>query len=422
MRKIFLPILLLVSACAVSQEPDRIYSATIHNVKLNYAGNQLAYPVIKLNSADQLELNFDDLDPSIRNYSYTWQLCNSDWTKTILSEFDYIKGFTQNRINTYRNSSIALVRYVHYSVNLPERNCIPSRSGNYLLKVFADGDTSNVKFTRRVLVIEEKATIGAQIQQPFNGQVFKTHQKLQFVVNLGNVNIMNALQQVRVCILQNNRWDNALCSLKPTFIRPGSLEFNTEDAVFPGGREWRWLDLRSFRLQSDRVETAKYNTNSTEVFVKPDLDRSPQRLVFYKDNNGMYYNDVSESINYLWQADYANVHFSFVPSGNQPLINKEVYLFGELTNYGADNTSKMSYNAARGVYETNLLLKQGYYNYCYVTMDNSDSRPSFEFTEGNFWDTENSYTILVYYRSIGGRSDELIGITHINSLTGRSGF
>jgi len=422
MRKILLPLLLLVSAFAVAQEPDRIYSATIHNVKLNYAGNQLAYPVMKLNSADQLELNFDDLDPSIRNYSYTWQLCNSDWTKTILSEFDYIKGFTQNRINTYRNSSIALVRYVHYSVNLPERSCIPSRSGNYLLKVFADGDTSNVMFTRRVLVIEEKATIGAQIQQPFNGQVFKTHQKLQFVVNLGNLNIMNALQQVRVCILQNNRWDNALCSLKPTFIRPGSLEFNTEDAVFPGGREWRWLDLRSFRLQSDRVETAKYNTNSTEVFVKPDLDRSPQRLVFYKDNNGMYYNDVSESVNYLWQADYANVHFSFVPSGNQPLINKEVYLFGELTNYGADNTSKMSFNVAKGVYETNLLLKQGYYNYCYVTLDKSDSSPSFEFTEGNFWDTENSYTILVYYRGIGGRSDELIGITHINSLTGRSGF
>ena len=136
----------------------------------------------------------------------------------------------------------------------------------------------------------------------------------------------------------------------------------------------------------------------------------------------MYYNDVSESVNYLWQADYANVHFSFVPSGNQPLINKEVYLFGELTNYGADNTSKMSFNVANGGYETKLLLKQVYDNYCYGTLAQSDSSPSFEFTEGNFWDTENSYTILVYYRGIGGRSDELIGITHINSLTGRSGF
>lgn len=422
MRQIFLPLLLLVAARLFAQEPDKIYLSSIHNVKLNYSGNQLAYPVIRLNSADQLELNFDDINASIRSYSYTWQLCNADWSKTILSEFDYIKGFTQNRINTYRTSSIALVRYVHYMVNLPERNCAPSRSGNYLLKVFADGDTSKLLFTRRVLVVEEKATVGAQVQQPFNGQVFKTHQKLMFVVNLGNLNIMNALQQVKVCVLQNNRWDNALCSLKPTFIRPGSLEYNTEDAVFPGGREWRWLDLRSFRLQSDRVETAKYNPNSTDVFVKPDLDRSPQRLVFYRDNDGMYYNDVSESVNPLWQADYANVHFSFVPSGNQPLVNKDVYLFGELTNYGMDENAKMVYNASKGVYETTLFLKQGYYNYTYVTIDKTDPKPSYEFTEGNFWDTENGYTILVYYRSIGGRADELIGITRINSLTGRSGY
>ncbi len=422
MRQIFLPLLLLVAARSFAQEPDKIYLSSIHNVKLNYSGNQLAYPVIRLNSADQLELNFDDINASIRSYSYTWQLCNADWSKTILSEFDYIKGFTQNRINTYRTSSIALVRYVHYMVNLPERNCAPSRSGNYLLKVFADGDTAKVLFTRRVLVVEEKATVGAQVQQPFNGQVFKTHQKLMFVVNLGNLNIMNALQQVKVCLLQNNRWDNALCNLKPTFVRPGSLEYNTEDAVFPGGREWRWLDLRSFRLQSDRVETAKYNPNSTDVFVKPDLDRSPQRLVFYRDNDGMYYNDVSESINPLWQADYANVHFSFVPSGNQPLVNKDVYLFGELTNYGMDENAKMVYNASKGVYETTLFLKQGYYNYTYVTIDKTDSKPSYEFTEGNFWDTENGYTILVYYRSIGGRADELIGITRINSLTGRSGY
>jgi hypothetical protein len=178
--------LLFLSVIAVAQVPDKIYAENIHNVKLNIAGNQLGYPIIKLNGNDQLELNFD-----------------SDWTKTILSEFDYIKGFTQNRITNYRNSSIALVRYTHYMVSLPEKSCVPSRSGNYLLKVFADGDTAKVVFTRRVLVIEEKASVGAQIQQPFDGQTFKTSQKIIFTVGLGNVNIINALQQVKVFILQN---------------------------------------------------------------------------------------------------------------------------------------------------------------------------------------------------------------------------
>jgi len=411
----------LLSVPVAAQVPDKIYDAGIHNVKLNYSGNQLAYPIIKLNGAERLDLNFDDLNGGVRNYSYTWQLCNADWSKTILSEFDYIKGFTQNRIITYRNSSIALVKYTHYMVTLPESSCLPSRSGNYLLKVFADGDTAKVVFTRRVLVVEEKSTVGAQIQQPFDGQIFKTHQKLLFTVNLGNVNIINALQQVKVCILQNNRWDNALTTLKPTFIRQNVLEYNSENIVFPGGREWRWLDLRSFRLQSDRVATAKYNTNSTDVFVKPDVNRVTQRLVYYKDYNGMYFNEISESVNYLWQADFADTHFSFIPEGNQEITGKDVYLFGELTNYGIDDKAKMVFNPAKGVYETDLLLKNGYYNYDYVTMDKQGGPASIDFTEGNLWDTENSYTILVYFRAINGRTDELIGTAHVNSLTGRSG-
>ena len=422
MRTIICLLLLFVSFKTLAQVPDKVYAANIHNVKLNFTGNQLAYPLLRLNSNDQVELHFDDLNGGVRNYSYTWQLCNADWSKTILSEFDYIKGFTQNRLINYRNSSIAVVKYTHYMANLPERNCSPSRSGNYLLKVFADGDTAKLLFTRRVLVMEEKSTVGAQIQQPFNGQIFKTHQKLLFTVNLGNLNIFNALQQVKVCILQNNRWDNALTNLRPTFVRQNSLEYSSEDAVFPAGREWRWLDLRSFRLQSDRVATATYNATSTDVFVKPDLDRSPQRLVFYKDIDGMFYNDISESVNYLWQADYADVHFSFVPPGNQPLINKEIYLFGELTNYGMDEKSRMLYNSSKGVYESDLLLKNGYYNYSYVTVEKNNPVPSFEFTEGNFWDTENGYTILVYYRGINGRVDELIGMAKINSLTGRNGY
>jgi Domain of unknown function (DUF5103) len=417
----FIALLLIVGSVS-AQVPDKIYSTNIHNVKLNYSGNQLAYPVIKLNGSDQLDLNFDDLNAGVRNYSYTWQLCNADWTKTILSEFDYIKGFTQNRITNYRNASVALVKYTHYMVTLPEKSCLPSRSGNYLLKVFADGDTANLVFTRRVLVLEEKATIGAQIQQPFNGQVFKTHQKIIFNISPGNLNFINPIQQVKVVILQNNRWDNAITNLKPTFVRPNSLEYNNDDIVFPGGREWRWLDLRSFRLQSDRVATAKYNANSTDVYVKPDVDRTPQRLVYYRDINGMFYNEISENVNYLWQSDFAETHFTFIPTGNRIMADRDVYLFGELSNYGMNEKAKMVYNPEKGVYETSLLLKNGYYNYDYVTISKTGGAASFDDTEGNLWDTENSYTILVYYRGINGRVDELVGITHINSLTGRSSY
>lgn len=405
-----------------AQIPDHIYSPDIKTIKFTVYGNPLAYPVWKLNSADRLELDFDDLSGVVRNYSYTFQLYNADWSPAMLSQFDYISGFSQVRLTNYRVSSVAFTKYIHYQALLPDRNCIPIHSGNYLLKVFLDGDTSKLAFSRRLLVIDQKADIGAQILQPFNGQFFRTHQKIQLTVNTKSLNLMNAMQQVHLCILQNNRWDNYLHDIRPTFIRPTSLEYNAEnDCIFPGGREWRWLDLRSLRLQSDRVERADYSNKATTVYLKSDIDRSRMAYVFYRDNNGLFYNDVTESINPLWQADYATVQFRYVPPGNAPFAGKDLYLTGELTNYGDQDSAKMHFNEQTGAYETSLFLKQGYYNYNYVTTGKDRWNPSFDQTEGNFWETENTYTILVYYRPLGGRADELIGYSFINSLAGRQG-
>ncbi len=110
-------------------------------IKLNLyncflSGNQVGYPVIKLGGGEQLELHFDDLDANVKNYSYTFQLCNADWTPAILSHFDFIKGFSQVRITTYRISSVALTRYTHYQAMLPDRNCVPTRSEIISLKFF----------------------------------------------------------------------------------------------------------------------------------------------------------------------------------------------------------------------------------------------------------------------------------------------
>jgi hypothetical protein len=420
---VFFP-LLLTLVDSMAQIPDAIYSSRIKTVQLYTKGNQLGFPVIRTNSVEQLELHFDDLDADVKNYSYTFQLCNADWTPAMLSQFDFIKGYSQIRITTYRMSSVAYTRYTHYQANLPDRNCVPTRPGNYILKVFRDGDTSKLIFTKRMLVADEKAVVSAQIQQPFNGQLFRTHQKVQFRVVLNEqLNVVNHLQQIKVVILQNNRWDNAIVDIKPSFFSRNTLEFNTEnDCVFPSGKEWRWLDLRSFRLQSDRVMNAKYSTSSTEIFVKPDMDRSGQRFNFFRDNNGFYVIDNIEGLNPFWQGDYATVHFSFVPPNNVALNGRDVYLVGQLTNYDISNQSKMQFNTEKGVYETSLFLKQGYYDYCYVAIDRTarNKVPVFDYTEGNYWETENDYTVLVYYRALAGRADELVGYARVNSLSGRS--
>jgi len=405
------------------QMADSIYYQNIKTPQLFVYGNQLAYPIINLNSKDQLELHFDDLDADVKSYSYTYQLCNADWTPAIISEFDFIRGFTQMRINEYRLSSIALTKYTHYQALLPDQNCLPIRSGNYILKVFLNSDTSQLAFTRRFLVLDNSVNIAAQILQPFDPQYSRSHQKLQLNVNTRTLNISNPLQQIKLCVLQNYRWETSINNIQPTFYSGNNLQYNRDDDfIFPGGTEWRWLDLQSnLRYQSDRIQRGVYGKASTDIYAKPDRDRSMLSYYYYKDYNGSFYIQTTESINPYWQTDYATVHFSFVPTDNIPFSDKDIYITGKLTDYKLNDSTKMNFNAERGMYEASVFLKQGFYNYAYVTVDRKDPQRnlSFEFTEGNHQETENDYIILVYYRDFGGRADQLVGLKKLNTLTGR---
>jgi hypothetical protein len=343
-----------------------------------------------------------------------------------LSTFDYLKGFSQNRLSQYRMSSIAYAKYVHYQALLPDRNSTPTKSGNYLLKVFLDADTSKLAFTKRLLVLDNLVSIGAQILQPFDNTLFKTHQKVNFTISKNQLNLFNPMQQLKIVLLQNFRWDNAKTNIQPTFIRSNLIEFNTEnDCVFAAGNEWRWANLRSFRFLSDRVDASTYNNLKQEIVMKPDPVRMQLRYINYPDYNGFYSVESTDANNSWWQGDYAWVHFTFTPKNNQPYPNKKVYLIGEMNQYQTNNDNEMEYDAVNGVYKKSMYLKTGYYSYGYVTKDvlNKNATSLTELTDGDFWETENDYTILVYYKSIMGRHDELVGLTTINSLKSRrNGF
>lgn len=409
-------------AAAAQRQPDRIYMSNIKTVKLFQLNNQESLPVVNLNSSDQLELHFDDLDGYVKTYYYSFELCNADWSPADLSSFDYIRGYQNQQLTEYRNSSIALTGYVHYQAVLPDRNCMPTQSGNYLLRVFLDADTSKIAFTKRFYVLNNKAGISAQVQQPFNNQLYFTHQKIQFSVNAVALNVFNPQEQIKVNVLQNNRWDNAITHIQPSFNRNNILEYNgEEDVLFSGGKEYRWADLRSFRFQSERVEKVDQNAKPVELYIRPDGVRIQQRYLWMKDINGWYEVSVTESINPWWQGDYANVHFTFVPNNHQPFESKEVYITGELVGNLISDESKMQFNESKGVYEKTLLLKQGYYNYSYVTKDllNLSAKPDASLTDGNNWEAENDYSIFVYYRSLSGRHDELVALININSRNNR---
>jgi hypothetical protein len=308
---------------------------------------------------------------------------------------------------------------------VPDRSSTPNKSGNYILKVFLNGDTGTTVFTKRFVIVDNKTSVAATLQQPYTSQYFKTHQKLQVNVTTDNrVNIMSP-QDLKVVVLQNNNWQTSLLIDRPTIYRGNYYEYSDEAiTAVPAGKEWRWIDLRSYRLLSDRMQRMEAKRDTTHVFVKPDASRNGQVYVYYRDFNGSYTLETLESVNPFWQADYGWVHFSYFPPNNKAIEGREVYLFGELTNFAGDLSGKMTFNNERGAYETTLFLKQGFYNYSYITLPLNGVRgfPDYSATEGNYWGTENVYTILIYYRPFGARADELIGYTSLNSVFHRQGF
>lgn len=422
MRITSLTALLLAATVTFGQLPDHVYKPNIRSVKLYKLGDIYSYPVITLNSGDQMELHFDDMDSDMKYYYYSFQLCNADWSPANVQTYDYIRGFQSNRISTYRTSNLVDTRYTHYQAVLPERNSGPTKGGNYLLKVFLNDDTSKLVFTKRMLIVNPKASVGAQVLQPFDGNLFRTHQRVQVSVGTasGQLNAFSP-QDIKVKIVQNYAWGSSPLIERPTIFRGNYYEYSDEDnTTFQAGKEWRWIDLRSLRLRSDRMARIEDNDNSsrTDVYVAVDGDRTRQIYVYYRDFNGLYTIENRDNPNAFWQGDYAWVHFTFVPPGNQPFAGKGVYLYGEMVNFEQNDNSKMEFNAEKGVYEKVLFLKQGYYNYSYVTLTDRKEEgvvPSLENTEGNYWGTENSYMVMVYFRPFGARADELVGFAKVNS-------
>jgi hypothetical protein len=397
---------------------DQDFKPIIKTVKLYRSGDQTSFPIIGLNSTDGLELHFDDFDNRVKNYYYTFQLCNADWSPSMLHPFEYIKGFQNVRITNYRNSSLSTARYVHYQANVPDRNCYPNRSGNYLLKVFLDNDTSKLVFTKRMVVADKRASVAAQVLQPFNASMFRTGQKLNIAVQTDNRIQVMSPNDLKVVVLQNNNWQTSVLLDRPTIYRGNYYEYSDEAiTALPAAKEFRWIDLRSLRLKSDRMLDINTKGDTTKVEVIPDPDRSSQVYVYYRDLNGSYTIETMESINPFWQGDYAFVHFTYVPPGRRPFPGNDLYLFGEFTNYASDTSGRMIFNNETGAYEKTMFLKQGFYNYLYALRSpGARSFPDFSTTEGNYYGTENSYIVLVYYRPFGARADEVIAFAALNSM------
>ena len=397
---------------------DKIMNPNIQTVLIFPKGKPLALPVIGLNTQDELLIQFDDLSANYQQYYYTIELMDMHLQPVALNPFDYTRGLTQNNIRDYTISSIAQQSYYHYSFTFPTASCRPTKSGNYLMKVYKQGRPNELVFTKRFFVVEQEAPITASIQEPFDETMSKSHQKIQLQLDVKKIQLLQP-ELLHVAVLQNTRYNDMLMSNAPSFIRGNQLEYNADrDFVFPAGKESRWLDLQNLRFKTERIAAIQQLGYGSRIILKPDQSRAMLPYFTFRDLNGQFMISNTELIRSEDQNDYAQVFFTYLPNNGQPFQEKSLYIAGALTGNVLDTNALMQWNSASKQYEKWLNLKQGYYSYNYILRDNQSPNPlhDFKWTEGDHWETENSYTIFVYYRAPGSRYDQIIGYSSLNSI------
>jgi hypothetical protein len=394
---------------------NHVYDTNIHSLQLHRVGDPMSRPIIELNNVKKmLHLSFDDFRDNVIDYQYSFVHCDAEWNASELLTSDYINGFDDDYIEDYEFSYNTRQPYIHYSLDFPQSDMMPTLSGNYLLKVYPDGEPENVIITARFMISEEKVAITAQARQATSPTKMEQWQEVDFTINTKTFYVANPSQNLKVVVQQNNREDNKISGIKPRSIDGNKLIYDYEDRnLFRGGNEFRYFDMQNLKYQSDQVRRIDIFSQLNKVILYPDKRRTFSPYVFYEDINGGRLIRTTEYDNSSIEADYAEVHF-LLPM-DAPVVTGGIHIMGELTQWEFNKNSRMTYNYSKKAYEATLYLKQGYYNYLYAFLEDGEEQANVRLIENSFSETQNAYTIFVYYRKPGTYQDQLIGVETFTS-------
>ena len=392
------------------------YKPEVQTVLLFADDNPLSDPIIPLDDMiGRLTLSFDIIDGQGEVLNYTFIHCSHDWHPTDIQRIQYASGFESDRLDNYNFSRNTLIEYANYQLRFPNEDMMPLVSGNYLLIVYGD-DLNDLYFTRRFMVVDEKAHIGVTVPRyPDDLALTDTHQQLNIKVSLNDY-LSGTLQQYSfLTIRQNGRWDNAAEGLKPTYVYPDYISFEHHpQTVFEATNQYRRFNTSNFYFQSENLAHIRQTDVSFEIDIATCESRARKAYATYEDIHGEKFVYVeNENLDNFTEADYCRVNFFY--KSEPPMDGNDLYLLGALNDWRFDVNNKMEYNYQLRGYTCSMMLKQGYYNFMFATVDRKTGEVRTDLTAGNHWETNNLYKLYFYYYNATKGYDELIGYTTVNS-------
>ena len=417
--KLLRPLVLLflaavgVASASVHAQQTRSLSEQIRTVRVVTGDDPLAPAVARLGAP--VEISFDELSHEYTRYIYKVEFCNADWTPAEeVFESDYLQGFNGQPIEDYETSFNTTVLYTHYRFGFPSEDCRLLLPGNYRVRVYADepGRGDEPVLEACFSLLKPEMSVGLNVSTNTDVDFNQGHQQVTYSVGYGQRRVVDPARELRTVVLQNRRWDNAVVNLPANIQKATGVEWtHRRELIFPAGSEFHKFEILNVQLGGmgvDRILWVEPHRHAVLFAAQPQ-----NNYTYDEDANGAFVVRSFDDDEPDTQAEYLFVHFLLqtprLPGG-------DVYVTGLWANGFPNPECRMTYDEAQGAYECAVLLKQGYYSYQFLQLD-ADGVGQTSRTEGDFYQTENEYIVLVYHRPQGERYDALVGYSVVRTAT-----
>lgn len=396
---------------------DFVYDPNIRTVQLYTKGGsksipQLNVPIVRMDKQFPLLLEFDAFGDDAPYFEAEIIHCNKDWTPSELQPIEFMSEYNSFKLNEFDFSMNTSVPYVHFVFQLPK----VKMSGNYIVKVYHEGNKDDIVITKRFMVYEKSATIAAKMVD-VRGSDRRYKQQIDFKVNYGGLTVVNPKRDFSVTLLQNSRWDNAIVGLVPRFIQGHDhiLDYSYYDGenAFMGSNEFRVFETSSISVSGASVSSTDIMKNFKKIKLRTDLVRNGKSFnQQQQDYNGGFVIASFGRRDYWIESDYMEVFFTL--KTDQQFVG-DVYAYGAFSQWQLNQENKLIYDDRLKAYVGSAIVKQGRYDYMYTVVNTSKMVRDDVEIEGSFNLTKNQYEILVYYRGPGDRADRIVGYRNVFS-------